>query len=117
MSAPLDYSLCCQTVTLYRLEDGQLVRRQIPGCGLWQQKERKNTPSGEQLQEVSLLIVPWEQEQLLPGDRVYDGIGPQITLQQWPSFVPAAYPGLTRISRVRRCSFFGEFCHWEGRSQ
>ena len=105
-----DYSLCNQTVTLYRFRNGK-VHRQIIENGFYTwQVEMVSDETGTRQETLCTLILPGRHD-LLPGDRVYDGIGPQIT--QWPGFVPAAVYGLAELNYVRPCTWQGEICHTE----
>ena len=107
---PLDYSLCDQTVTLYRKQDHGITRQVLTDCGLSASVSTPTESCGKSLEKSFRLIIPGN----LPvfcGDRIYAGIGPEAT--DWGSFVPAAIPGLYEISFVKPCFWAGEITHWE----
>lgn len=100
-AAMVDYSMCCQTVTVYRRTETGIFRQVIPGC-FFQQEERK----GESPE--FLLIQPGEEQLIFPGDRIFDGIGPEIRLEDWGASAPAAEASYARVYRWE-----GKFCHTE----
>lgn len=108
----LDYSLCDQTVTLYGIREGVLQRRVAENCHLAAQQELTESIHGKSRQNRFLLIIPGDAD-LQPGDRVFDGIGPEIV--DWQSFVPAFTEKLYEIGRVQRHRWNGQVCHVEGR--
>lgn len=112
MSCPLDYSLCNQVVTVYRLDHASVSRQVVENA--WYSWECKQVTDelGKRQETLFSLIVPGECT-LLPGDRVYDGIGPEITAKQWAGFLPVTVPGLGEIQYVRPCCWQGTICHTE----
>ena len=104
---PLDYSLCEQTVTLYRQTGERWV---IPNTYLSAQIETPTEPYGKSMAKKFLLIIPGN-FLLYPGDRIYAGIGPEEV--QWQSFVPAAEPALFEAGYVKPCLWEGQITHWE----
>lgn len=112
MECPLDYSLCAQTVTLYRLCDGQVLRQVLPRVFYQWQQRSAVTQFGEQEDRLFILIVPGAVT-LLPGDRIYDGEGPALTQDQWQGFLPVHVPGLSQIAYVKPCYWEGRLCHTE----
>lgn len=108
----LDYSLCSQTVTLYRLQGDAVLRQVLEGC-YYSHTTRETVDEQGRRQQVScLLIVPggWE---IRLGDRVMEGIGPEVTPQQWHLFTPVNVPTLAQIGYVRPCFLEGSLCHTE----
>ena len=108
---PLDYSLCCQTVTLYRKTGEGITRVVLPGCYLSRQLAMPQTDYGKSMEKKFLLIIPGNTCPPQPGDRVYDGIGPDTV--DWQVFLPAAVPELLEVSYVKPCCWDGEIVHWE----
>ena len=103
----MELPLCHQTVTVYHRENEEIRRRGITGCDYdWKQIQRAE---GEGIHQdtVFLLILPAGQ-QLEPGDRIYEGIGPEQV--DWVQFVPALVKGLSQASWVRPC-FVGSSLH------
>lgn len=113
MECPLDYSLCCQTVTVYRVENGQVTRTVADNAFLSMQTEQEYDVPGRQHTVKLSLILPGETVQLLPGDRVYAGVGPEVTADRWPGFVPVLVPGLGELKYVKPCFWNGRQCHVE----
>ena len=108
---PLDYSLCVQTVTVYRNVDGKVCRQVAENCCLSRQTAVPTEQYGKSMEKKFLLIIPGEEMPLLPGDRVFDGIGPETV--DWETFVPASVPALYEVSFARPCYWDGEITHWE----
>lgn len=113
MNGPLDYSLCDSTVTIYRKKDDQVLRLVAGGCFFLIQQEQEIQASGCETQTLCFLVMPGDTQLVFPGDRVYDGIGPQITAEEWNSFVPETVPGLAQISYVKPWYYAGKLCHVE----
>lgn len=108
----LDYSLCRQTVTLYRCRDGA-VKRKVLSPVLYEYGVRQvSDERGRRQETMCLLIVP-EKADILPGDRVYDGVGPHINEKQWLHFLPVTVTGLSEINYVRPWFWNGQLCHIE----
>lgn len=112
MGCPLDYGLCRQCVTVYRLEGEQVLRQELAGVSLQYSHQQICTAQGMEHTRPFRLIVPGDRS-VQVGDRVYDGIGPQITVRQWNSFVPSEVEGLCQISRITPFYWQGSLCHRE----
>lgn len=108
---PLDYSLCCQTVTLYRKTGTGIVRRVLENCSLSRSCSVPVTDYGKSMEKKFLLIIPGNDFPPAPGDRVFDGVGPAKI--DWETFLPAAVPELMEVSTVKPCQWDGEIVHWE----
>lgn len=106
MERPVEYGLFEQTVTVYRMADGQVSRKEYGGAYLQMQTQAQWDAQGREWERKFLLILPGEDVVLAPGDRVYDGIGPQITAEQWSRFIPALVDGLGQIRYVK--PYFGQ---------
>lgn len=100
-----------QTVTVYRVADGQVLRRVLHGCSF--QKRQEMTEEKGILRHF-FLMVPGQTVGLLPGDRILEGQGPEIGLEQWPEFIPAIVPELVQVKYAKGFSGLGELSHWEG---
>lgn len=106
----LDYSLCDQTVTIYR-KKGEDVTRQILGnCYFSGQHNTPTETYGKSQEKKFRLIIPGDTP-ILCGDRIYEGIGPAEV--EWETFVPAAVPALYEVRFAKPCHFMGEITHWE----
>lgn len=100
-------SLCTQTVTLYRHTPQGVTRRVIAGC--FYQWQRQLGQDG--LEETKFLLVLPADAQVCPGDRVYDGIGPEQVA--WEQFLPVNTPGLAQTAYVTPYYFQGRLHHIE----
>lgn len=113
INCPLDYSLCTQTVTVYRKQDGYIEKQVLDGCAFSMQLQQSVYPDGERRSTAFSLIVPGSVRQIYPGDRILEGIGPDIQPEQWDTFLPVSVPGLCQVSFVRTCYWGQEICHIE----
>lgn len=108
---PLDYSLCCQTVTVYR-KNGARITRQVAENVLFScQRSAPTENYGKSMEKTFLLMIPGDEIPLQPGDRIFDGIGPEEV--QWERFLPAMVPELFEVSFAKPCCWDGETVHWE----
>lgn len=114
MSCPLDYSLCDQTVTIYRMAQGQLIRQVTDGALLTVEYEQTPGVSGEEYTVHCHVILAGEDACLLPGDRIMQGIGPELSPAEWGQFLPVRVPGLAQLERVKPFYWQGRQCHVEG---
>ena len=108
---PLDYSLCDQTVTVYRKADGEIGRTVIENAYLSAKVSMPNESYGKSKEKTFLLIIPGGDFPLQTGDRIFDGTGPETV--DWQAFVPAAVPALYEAAYVKPCRWEGEITHWE----
>ena len=113
MIGPLDYSLCNQTVTLYRKQGSQIVRQVEENCFYTWKQVQKEDASGTTRETECLLILPGENPAVFVGDRVYAGVGPQIDMEKWGDFLPVKVKGLAEINYVMPCYWEGVQCHLE----
>jgi len=100
--------LCDRTVTVYRRADGAVQRRVLTGCFYSYRDQR----DGETRRRQFLLIAPHEIP-LAPGDRVWDGVGPENV--DWEVFLPHCVPGLSQVEEVTPYYIDGCFSHWEAK--
>ena len=107
------YPMCCQTVTVYRKTSDDIFRTEIPGCFLLWQEELAYDRLGKQVQRKFQLIQPGQCQQVFPGDRVLEGIGPEISQEQWPAFVPELVDNLGEVAYAKVYHWQGQFCHTE----
>ena len=108
---PLDYSLCNQTVTFYRKTGDEITRKVAGNCHLSCKYRMATENYGKSLEKKFQLIIPAGEICPEPGDRVYDGIGPEEV--DWSGFIPALVPQLYEISFVEPCCWEGKVVHWE----
>ena len=106
----MDYSLCNEIVTIYRKTAGTICRQVVENARLIRQIATPTESYGKSMEKKFLLIIPGDFP-LRPGERVFAGIGPEVT--DWERFVPAAVEELYEISFVKPCYWDGEPVHWE----
>lgn len=109
----IDYHFCDRTVTVYRLENGKVQRLVVPGCYYFWEIRQVTDLYGTRQETKFLLIMPGRVQRVFPGDRIYDGIGPEVTAQQWPDFLPVTVPGLGQVAYVRPTWWDGQVSHIE----
>ena len=109
---PLDYSLCCQTVTAYGVREGNVKRQVLENCYFAPEAGQEAALAGKSRLKKFLLIIPGDSD-LQPGDRIYDGIGPEEV--EWQMFVPAFTDDLYEVGRVKKQLWENEVTHVEGR--
>lgn len=110
---PIDYSVCRDTVTVYRLQEDKVLRQVVESCFITWEEKFVTDATGTRMGRNFLLILPGDRNEVCLGDRVFDGIGPEITAQQWSAFIPACVPGLGQVNFVKPCRWEGEICHIE----
>ena len=106
---PFDYSLCNQTVTIYRKAGEKITRKTVNGF-LSVKMAMPTESYGKSLEKTFQLIIPGDFE-IFPGDRVFAGIGPETL--DWKTFIPASIPELYEVSFAKPCYWEGEPVHWE----
>ena len=100
------YPMCRQTVTVYRRQGETVLRREIPNCFYrWEDKLENGS-----FERKFLLVQPGQQA-ILPGDRIFDGIGPETV--DWESFIPVCVSGLAQAEYATAWRLNGEITHWE----
>lgn len=110
----VDYSMCCQTVTVYRVLPSSVERRVIPNCFLQWRDYMEGEPGQLQWQERGfLLIQPGLEQMVFCQDYVYEGVGPEVSLEEWELFVLTAGSVLGKASYATACHWEGIFCHTE----
>lgn len=107
----LDYSLCDQTVTVYRMGKNGLHRQVVDGCYyVWEDRLAPEVAGG-QPERKFLLIMPGSLQRVFVGDRIFCGVGPQEV--DWQQFLPINVPGLSVVAYTRACWWGAEVCHVE----
>ncbi len=109
---PVNSGLFDKTVTVYRKEDGKVFRRVIENCYLSREDCLQSDISGCRKERKFLLIVPGDYS-ILPGDRVYEGIGPEIGEDQWAGFIPVKVEKLMEVAYAKAYSWAGKTSHVE----
>ena len=106
---PFDYSLCDQTVTLYR-KGAEITRQVISNASLQVKVSMPAESYGKSMEKKFLLIIPGDFP-LEPGDRIYAGIGPGAV--DCKLFVPALVPELFECGYVKPYYWENQVTHWE----
>lgn len=98
-TCPVNYDLLCrQTVTVYRKEGEKYIRKVHSKAFLDHKKTQSVDKIGGKEVNSFLLVVPGTVQAVFVDDKVYEGIGPEIsTAEQWRDFVPAKVPGLVVV--------------------
>lgn len=109
----IDYCFCDRTVTVYRLENGRVQRLVVPGCYYFWEVRQVADLYGTRQDTKFLLIIPGSTQRVFVGDRIYDGVGPELTADQWPGFLPVTVPGLGEVSYVRPTWWGDQITHVE----
>ncbi len=113
MTGPLDYALCDQTVTIYHKQGGSVLRQVVEGCFYTWEEVQEEDEYGVRRETKCLLILPGDTYRVFIGDRVYNGIGPEIGIGDWAAFLPVTVTGLSEINYVMPCYWEGAVCHME----
>lgn len=102
---PFPMELCDRTVTVYRPRKGEVLRQVTKAFYHY-----KDVWSQDRFCREFLLVLP-EDIPLQPGDRIYDGVGPESV--DWVRFLPVSLPGLSQVRTAAPYRFRGKFHHWE----
>ena len=113
MHSPFDYSLCNQTVTVYRMKDGRISRNVYDNCYLDYETRVDTDTYGQELERRFTLILPGTEQLLQPEDRIYAGQGPALYTLAWEDFIPAKVEGLMQVQYIKPCFWNGKICHTE----
>lgn len=107
-SCPINYdALCRQTVTVYHKEGEGYTRTVYPKAFLDHKKTHTIDKTGSREANTFLLVIPGSHQTVFIEDKVYDGIGPNITTaEQWREFLPVKIPGLV-VVKYADCKKWG----------
>lgn len=109
----MTYPMCEQTVTVYRKAGDTVCRQVHEGCFYHWQDRLVRAAAGVRLERTFLLIMPGQTQQVFPGDRVLEGVGPEVTAQQWAGFIPVNVPTLSEAEYAKVWRLDGAVCHTE----
>lgn len=111
---PVDYRLCNQTVTVYHKEGEQYTRKVYENAFLDYKKTQSVDKTGSKEANSFLLVIPGSAQSVFVGDKVYDGIGPEIVDRDaWAKFIPTNVPGLVVVSYADPKKWNGRIVHTE----
>ena len=105
--------LFADTVTVYRTDGKQVFRQVLMGCNMQMQSCIEPHVSGNRVRKDFTLFIPGPKEYVLPGDLIFRGIGPVISMTQWPEFIPAAVPELVQAEYIQPFYLYGTLHHTE----
>ena len=113
-TCPVNYSLCNQTVTVYR-KDGDIITRKVyPRAFLDFRKTITTDKTGSKEANTFLLVIPGSEQAVFVGDKVILGNGPEVTTaKEWATMVPVKVPGLVVVSYVDCKYWNGKIVHTE----
>ncbi len=114
---PVDYSLCNQTVTVYRasFENNTFscIKTVSKNAFMDFKKVQNTDKTGSKESNSFLLIIPGEAD-LKKNDKVLFGEGEDITTrEEWAKFIPANRMGLCVVDYVDPKYWQNEICHTE----
>ena len=113
--APVDYSLCNQTVTVYHWDGKETYTRKVFHNAFLDFKKTQNVDkTGSKEVNSFLLVIPGASAPVSVGDKVLAGEGPEIaTRADWAAFIPAKVPGLVVVDYVDPKYWHGSIVHTE----
>lgn len=113
-TCPVDYRMCNQTVTVYHKDGDKYVRTVHERAFLDYKKTQTVDKTGSKEANSFLLVIPGASQAVFVGDKVYDGIGPEIsTAEQWRGFIPSTVSGLVVVSYADPKKWNGNIVHTE----
>lgn len=106
--------LCRQTVTVYHKEGEEYTRKVYSKAFLDHKKTQTVDKTGSKEANSFLLVIPDNSQTVFVGDKVYDGIGPEVrSREDWASLIPAKVPGLVVVSYADTKRWDGVIVHTE----
>ena len=113
-TCPVRYDLCNQTVTVYHKVDKVYIRTVYSKAFLDRKKTQSVDKTGSQDANSFLLVIPGNVQTVFVGDKVFEGIGPEIsTAEDWRTFIPSTVPQLVVVSYADPKRWNGEIVHTE----
>lgn len=113
-TCPVDYRMCTQTVTVYHKDGDKYTRTVHERAFLDYKKTQTVDRTGSKEANSFTLVIPGNSQTVFVGDKVYDGIGPEIADREaWAAFIPAKVPGLVVVSYADPKKWNGNIVHTE----
>ena len=113
-TCPVNYRMCNQTVTVYHKDGEKYVRTVHERAFLDHRKTQTTDKTGSKEANSFLLVIPGPVQSVFVGDKVYDGIGPEIADREaWANFIPTKMPGLVVVSYADSKKWNGKIVHTE----
>ena len=113
--APVDYRLCDQTVTIYPWDRKDTYTRTVIDNAFFDWRKNRNVEkTGSTEANTFLLVIPCSEIPLAAGDKVFQGVGPEVaTREAWAQFIPAKVPGLVVVKYIDPKYWRGNLVHVE----
>lgn len=110
-----DYSLCDQTVTVYRRAGAGDIRRTVHERAFLDFRKNLNVErTGSSEASSFLLVIPGDQVPVEVGDKVMLGEGPEVADDAaWRSLIPSKVEGLCVVKHVDPKYYRGRLVHTE----
>lgn len=113
-TCPVDYRFCTQTVTVYHKEQETITRTVYNRAFLDWKKTQTVDQTGSKEANSFLLVIPGSTQTVFVGDKVYDGIGPEIADNAaWRDFIPSKVPGVVVVSYADAKKWDNRIVHTE----
>ena len=111
---PVDYSKCCQTVTVYH-KDGETYTQAVFDRAFLDFRKTQNVDkTGSKEANSFLLVIPCDSQPVFVGDKVLLGEGPEVaTREAWAALIPSKVPGLVIVQYVDPKYWRGRMVHVE----
>ena len=111
---PVDYRLCNQTVTVYH-KDGNTITRTVHDRAFLDLRKNKTVGKiGSKENSTFLLVIPGSTQTVFVGDKVMQGVGPEVTTREdWAALIPATTPDLVVVEYVELRLWKGQLVHTE----
>ncbi len=115
VGGPIDYGkLCRQTVTVYHQEGEKYTRNVYKQAFLDYKKTVSVDKTGSKEANSFLLVIPGETQTVFVGDKVCEGVGPEIADREaWAAFKPNQVPGLVVVGYADPKKWNGRIVHTE----
>lgn len=113
-TCPVDYRFCNQTVTVYHKERDSITRTVYDRAFLDYKKTQSVDKLGSKEVNSFLLVIPGSIQSVFVGDKVFDGVGPEIAdAKAWATFIPSIVAGLVVVSYADPKKWNGQIVHTE----
>lgn len=113
-TCPVDYKFCNQTVTVYHKEENTVTRTVYTRAFLDWKKTQTVDKTGSREANSFLLIIPGSSQAVFVDDKVYEGIGPEITDRAaWAEFIPSKVSGVVVVSYADTKKWENKIVHTE----
>lgn len=111
---PIDYRLCCQTVTVYHWDGKQTYTRTVYNRAFFDPKKTQNVDkTGSREANSFLLVIPMPAD-VSVGDKILLGEGPEVSDRAaWAALIPAVVQGLVVAQTVDVKNWRGQAVHVE----